>query len=91
VPIFFGQELFKCGCPHFLLQKQTSNFSKFIVFSHLTWTGGREEQGIEPVLTILSGINLTVTLISFFVTRTQMIGSLQTSIYSCIRLRSYLR
>jgi len=40
VPKFYGQWLFKYGRPHFLLQKPTLNFSKFIVCSHLTWMGG---------------------------------------------------
>jgi len=36
----------------------------------------------------LSGRNLTVTSISFFETRTQITGILQTSIHSLIRLQS---
>jgi len=35
---FSDRELFRCGRPHFLLQKPTSNFSKFIVCPH-----GQEE------------------------------------------------
>jgi len=52
VLIFFGQWLFKCGRPHFFLLKPASNFSKFIVSPHLTWTGGGKGRGTEPVLTI---------------------------------------